>query len=91
MGKYKTWRKFAKKTDTQRTKLKEQMKDKIRSSTENKTEQPSRGIEVIHNIPKITPLSNKIAREYSLKVATKSGTRVKDLTAKAEIPFGDKN
>ena len=71
--------------------IKEAMKEKRRPSTENKTEQPSRGIVVIQNIPNITPQFNKIAREHGFKVANKSGTRVKDLTAKAKTPLGDKN
>ena len=68
--------------------IKEAMNEKKRPSTEKETEQPSRGIVVIQNIPNITPQFNKIAREHGFKVANKSGTRVKDLTAKAKIPLG---
>ena len=62
-----------------------------RRTTENETEEPSRGIVVIQNIPNITPQFNKIAREHGFRVANKSGTRVKDLTTKAKTPLGDKN
>ena len=53
-----------------------------RRTTENETEEPSRGIVVIQNIPNITPQFNKIAREHGFRVANKSGTRVQDLTTK---------
>ena len=72
--------------DTERKKSK---KYKTQPSTENQTEQPSRGIVVIQNIPNITPQFKKIARGYGFKVANKSGARVKDLTAKAKNPLRD--
>ena len=77
--------------------IEDAMKERSRTTTttaettENKTEQPSRGIVVIQNIPNVTPQFNKIAREYGFKVANKSGSRVKDLTTKAKTPLGDKN
>ena len=67
------------------------MKGRVRATTENDTEQRTRGIVVIQNIPNITPQFNKIARQHGFKVANKSGTRVKDLTTKAKTPLGDKN
>ena len=67
------------------------MTERVRETTENDTEQTSRGIVVIQNIPNITPQFNKIAREHGFKVANKSGTRIKDLITKAKTPLGDKN
>ena len=77
--------------------IEDAMKERSRTTTttaettENETEQPSRGIVVIQNIPNVTPQFNKIAREHGFKVANKSGSRVKDLTTKAKTPLGDKN
>ena len=67
------------------------MMERVRETRENDTEQTSRGIVVIQNIPNMTPQFNKIAREHGFKVANKSGTRIKDLITKAKTPLGDKN
>ena len=69
----------------------EAMKERQQIDVEERTEEATRGVVVIQNVPNITPQFNKIAREHKFKVANKSGTRVKDLTTKAKTPLGDKN
>ena len=68
----------------------ETMKKRHKTTTNNneRKEQPICGVRKLRNI---TPQFNKIAREHNFKVASNSGTRVRDLTTKAKTRLGDKN
>ena len=65
------------------------MKEKNETAEYEENEE-TRGIVVIQIIRNFTS-QNKIARKHGFKVANKTGRSVKDLTAKAKTPLGDKN
>ena len=68
------------------------MKENPRCNTDKDKEQENlRGIVVMPNIPNFTPQFNKIARKHGFRVANKTEQRVKDLTANAKTPLGNKN
>ena len=68
------------------------MKENPRGNTDkDKEQESSRGIVVMPNIPNFTPQFNKIARKHGFRVANKTERKVKDLTANAKTPLGNKN
>ncbi len=54
-------------------------------------EETNRGMVLMPNIPEFTTKFNNIAQKHKFKTANKANNKVRDLTANAKTPLGDKN
>ena len=57
----------------------------------DESETNTRGMISIPNVPKLTQQFNKIAKKHRFKTTTKADNKVRDVTAKARTPLGEKN
>ena len=75
-----------------RQEVKKAMSETRKEKDENRSdEQKSRGIISMPNVPKFTQIFSRIARQHRFKTTTKADNKVRDITAKARTPLGDKN
>ena len=77
-----------------RKEVKGAMKIKLgRNGTDknDESETNTRGIISIPNVPKLTQQFNKIAKKHRFKTTTKADNKVRDVTAKARTPIGEKD
>jgi len=75
-----------------RQEVKKAMSETRKAKDENRLdEQKSRGLISMPNVPKFTQIFSRIARQHRFRTTTKADNKVRDITAKARTPLGDKN